>query len=378
MGYRKFNEKWEKCKLYDLATWKNGLAFKKISFSNKGYPIIKIAELKNGITKQTNYTNQKYDKDVFLNYDDLIFSWSGNPETSIDAFLYRLPDGYLNQHSFKVTPKEGIDKYFLYYILKYLKPVFKSIATNKQTTGLGHVTIENLKELNVAIPDYIIQRKILKILKNIDDKIELNNLINNNLNKILTTLYKESLNKIKGNEENTLDKFCNIFTGKKNANEYDETGTNKFFTCGDKTLKINSYIYNGPAIIISGNGSYTGRTQFYNGKFDLYQRTYACTIKNNVNEDYIYALYVIVQNELVNKISGGTHGSAIPYIVINDLAKFKIYFDEESLKKLSTQAKKILEKIQSNEEENETLMQIREILLPKLMNGAIDLDNIEI
>ena len=39
--------------LFDLAQWKNGLAFKKIDFSSDGEPVIKIAELKNGITGQT-------------------------------------------------------------------------------------------------------------------------------------------------------------------------------------------------------------------------------------------------------------------------------------------------------------------------------------
>ena len=46
----KFNNNWKEYILYDLANWKNGLAFKDIYFSDKGKPIIKIAELKNGIT----------------------------------------------------------------------------------------------------------------------------------------------------------------------------------------------------------------------------------------------------------------------------------------------------------------------------------------
>lgn len=283
----------------------------------------------------------------------------------------------LSQRLFGLKIKKEFNPRYVYYYMfsKKFQAELSGRATGSTVTGLRQ---PELLKCNINIPEKEIQDKIANILKIIDKKIDLNNKINNNLYKILTTLYKESLNNFKSKEEKTLDEFCNIFTGKKNANEYDEYGKNKFFTCGDKTLKINSYIYNGPAIIISGNGSYTGRTQFYNGKFDLYQRTYACTIKNDVNEDYIYALYTIVKNELVNKINGGTHGSAIPYIVMNDLAKFKIYFDDESLKKLSRQAKIILQKIQLNDEENETLSQLRDTLLPKLMNGEIDLDNIEI
>lgn len=79
--------------LYDLANWQNGLAFKNITFSSSGLPIIKIAELKNGITDQTKFTQDKFDMNVFLTKGDMLFSWSGNPETSIDTFIYNLPDG---------------------------------------------------------------------------------------------------------------------------------------------------------------------------------------------------------------------------------------------------------------------------------------------
>lgn len=56
--------------LYSLADWKNGLAFKKIHFSNHGKPVIKIAELKNGITAQTTYTQQIFDDSVHLTKGD--------------------------------------------------------------------------------------------------------------------------------------------------------------------------------------------------------------------------------------------------------------------------------------------------------------------
>jgi len=124
--------------LYDLAIWKNGLAFRDIQFSKNGKPIIKIAELKNGVTDQTKFTQDEFDDTVALHTGDMVFSWSGNPETSIDVFIYDLPDGWLNQHIFKITPV-GVDKQFLYYLLKFHKSTFTAIASNKQTTGLGHV-----------------------------------------------------------------------------------------------------------------------------------------------------------------------------------------------------------------------------------------------
>lgn len=106
-------------------------------------------------------------------------------------------------------------------------------------------------------------------------------------------------------------------------------GKYKFFTCAPEALQIDSYIFDGNAIIVSGNGAYTGRTRFYSGKFDLYQRTYACTLLDNVNPDFIFPLYWFVKLELSKKIMGGTRGSAIPYIVMNDLAKFEFIYNEE-------------------------------------------------
>lgn len=171
---------WKTRFLYDLAEWRNGLAFRNISFSETGKPIIKIAELKNGITGQTRFTKKDFDSSVALTKGDMLFSWSGNPETSIDVFTYDLPDGWLNQHIFKVTPRE-VDKSFLFYLLKYLRPVFAAIASNKQTTGLGHVTIKDMKELSVLIPPRDEQINIAKMLSSIDDQINLNTKINNHL-----------------------------------------------------------------------------------------------------------------------------------------------------------------------------------------------------
>ena len=143
-------------------------------------------------------------------------------------------------------------------------------------------------------------------------------------------------------------------------------------------MTIDSYIFNGPAVIISGNGAYTGRTRFYNGKFDLYQRTYACTLKGQINENYIYLLYPLLKMVLEKKLMGGTHGSAIPYIVMNDIAKFEVPFEKEVFDRISPVCKALVDKIQDNEQENEKLSALRDALLPKLMSGEIDVSNVDI
>lgn len=168
--------------LFELATWKNGMAFKKNHFSETGVPVIKIAELNNGIGGSTVYTQQIFSEDVHLSKGELLFSWSGNPQTSIDIFRFNFDEGWLNQHIFKVSPDEKIiDRDYFYFMMKHLKPHFTQIATNKQTTGLGHVTIADIKRMSVIVPSLSVQKKIVSYIKPFDDKIELNNAINNNL-----------------------------------------------------------------------------------------------------------------------------------------------------------------------------------------------------
>lgn len=180
--------------LFDLAIWKNGLAFRKINFSENGVPIIKIAELNNGIGSNTSFTKGNYDNSVRLCHDDLLFSWSGNPQTSIDIYRYQLNDGWLNQHIFKVTANEElVSKDFLFYLLKYLKSHFIQIASNKQTTGLGHVTIADLKRMSVVIPNKDIQNKVVAFIKPIDDQIQVNNEINKNLEEQIQVLCRSWL-----------------------------------------------------------------------------------------------------------------------------------------------------------------------------------------
>ena len=186
----RFPEYWDRKTLYSMARWVNGLAFRDIQFSPTGKPIIKIAEIKGGISGQTKFTRQVFDYSVRIRHGDLLFSWSGQPETSIDAFWWRGPEGWLNQHVFRVTPTHGVDTAFLYYLLRYLKPHFVGIARNKQTTGLGHVTKRDLENMEVAAPALPEQRAIAHILGTLDDKIELNRRMNETLEAMARALFK--------------------------------------------------------------------------------------------------------------------------------------------------------------------------------------------
>ena len=131
---------------YDFADFINGAAFKPNELGKDGLPVIKIAELKSGITESTKYFSGNKNPKYYVKNKDILFSWSGNPETSIDVFIWANGEGILNQHTFNVKSKYDCP-WFTYLLLKFHKPIFTNIASNKQTTGLGHITAADLKRL---------------------------------------------------------------------------------------------------------------------------------------------------------------------------------------------------------------------------------------
>ncbi len=147
-------EGWESQALYDIANFINGAAYKGKDFTDApgALPVIKIAEVKNGVSEQTKFTNVDKGEKYRINNGEILLSWSGNPDTSIDTFIWTNDEGYLNQHIFKVSLHQETDKYFVYYQLKFLRSDFAEIARDKQTTGLGHFTAGDMKRLQVLNP----------------------------------------------------------------------------------------------------------------------------------------------------------------------------------------------------------------------------------
>ncbi len=153
LGDHGLPEGWDSKPLLDQANWVNGAAYKNMHFSDApdALPVVKIAELKNGVTSSTKRTNTALGERYRICDGELLFSWSGNPDTSIDAFVWIGGDAWLNQHIFAVRENGTRSRAALYVLLKALMPQFAELARNKQTTGLGHVTKEDMKRLEIAV-----------------------------------------------------------------------------------------------------------------------------------------------------------------------------------------------------------------------------------
>ena len=405
----KYFTEWRSEVLYGLAKWKNGLAFKKINFSNNGKPVIKIAELKNGLSAQTKYTRDEFDKSVFLTKGDMVFSWSGNPETSIDIFWYNLPDGWLNQHIFKVTVDNGIDEKFFYYILKFLKPNFTAIASNKQTTGLGHVTIGDLKNIIVKLPELKEQKAIAHILSTLDDKIEVNNQINKTLENMALAIFKQwfvdfefpnedgepykssggemvesDLGMIpKGWEVKELGEIIDIIKrGTKPGEHLKDRKYNPIDTLPMKSIAINDFksyeeakssliLFEKYDILIGAMRVYFHRVNL--APYKGITRTTTFVLRSKRIQDVPYNLFLLNMDETIDYAERTSKGSTMPYAVWDNGMSNMLtaYSNQELRNKFFQIIQPMLETIMKRSAENEVLIKLRDSLLPKLMSGEI-------
>lgn len=141
---------WKIDNLYRIADFTNGLACQKYRpiTEKEKLPVIKIREMHDGVTADTEFVRSDIPEKVIVNPGDLLFSWSA----SLEVMMWNGVKGGLNQHIFKVTPKEYFSLYFVYFQLKDYIGNFKRMAEARKTT-MGHITTDHLNQSRIAIPD---------------------------------------------------------------------------------------------------------------------------------------------------------------------------------------------------------------------------------
>lgn len=214
---------------------------------------------------------------------------------------------------------------FLFYMMKnYVSHLLK----RESGTVFGSVNRNDINDLEVDIPeDLEEQKRIARYLEMIDDKIELNNAINNNLEQQAMALFKswfidyEPYNRTVPNNwvEYKLSDFLPVITGKKNANVSSSIGTYPFFSCSQDITWTDEYSFEGNAILVAGNGDFN--VKFYNGKFEAYQRTYVLIPHNPRFSAWLF--YAVKYN--LNKITVAARGSVIKFITKGNLEDFSFH-----------------------------------------------------
>ena len=136
---------WQSVPFSSLADFVNGHAFKPTDWGNEGLPIVKIKELKAGITSETpRFSDRIADKYIIRN-GDILFSWSAD----LDAYIWHEGEAWLNQHLFNVFPRRGISKLFIFFSLRQQMQGFRSRSAG---TTMKHIKRSALDEVHCLLP----------------------------------------------------------------------------------------------------------------------------------------------------------------------------------------------------------------------------------
>lgn len=134
--------------LLDIAQYTNGLACQKFRpIDDNKLPVIKIKEMHDGISSETEFVKSDIPESVKVYDGDVLFSWSA----SLEVMLWAYGNGGLNQHIFKVTSNNGYPRSFYFYQLIDYIGNFKRMAEARKTT-MGHITQDHLKQSTIALP----------------------------------------------------------------------------------------------------------------------------------------------------------------------------------------------------------------------------------
>lgn len=349
-----------------------------------------------------NYYIKNPPKSVICTEDEILVVRTGNTGQVITGVA-----GCFHNNFFKVTPNEKVFSRYLYYALnnKKMHDAMLNAASGTTIPDLKHSSFYNLE---IPLPSIDTQKKISKILDNICNKLTLNNEINNNLYELTNRLFEEKVlnNQDKGSwneyELSDISKVINGYSykgselidksdiGMTTIKNFNRTGGFKLDGFKDiipKKCKIDHYVKPfevlvactdltqnadiiGNAIMLLNNSDYKEVIM----SMDLVKLVPTTEFVNN------FMLYAIVNSKDFKDFTlGYKSGTTVLHLNKNCFKEYTIKLpSEDLLADLSKFIEINYKKISQIIEENKKLEQLKDTLLPKLMNGEIALNSIDI
>lgn len=308
-----------------------------------------------------------------LNKNTLLVSING---TLGNVAKYNNEKIILGKSACYINVKDDYNVDYVYFVFE--SPEFKKyLQYSANGTTIKNVPLSAIRNYEISIPSKENQDKIVKILKSIEDKIKLNNKINNNLYDIQKCYFKEIFSEQEYHEMRLDDIFIISAGGDAPKDKQD--------------LPNDEYIYPIVSNGIENEGIY-GYSKEY--KIDKKSVTISArgTIGYKVLRDYNYypivrlislfpkndsisSEYLFYALDDIQILGTGTTQQQLTVPMVKDI-RIKVY-DVSLIKRFTDYSISLNKKIDNNKLENQKLSELRDTLLPRLMNGEIDLDNIE-
>ena len=305
----------------------------------------------------------------------------------------RAPVGDVNIAPFDICIGRGLasikmknnNNQYLYYLLKNNIENIKRKSSGTVFEAISRSDLENLV-LNFNSEEE--QLKIEKILDNIDKKIELNNRLNNNLYEIMKLNFNQWVENLKDYELSNLSSIAYYKNGlaMQKYRPLNEVGLpvikikemNSGISSETEKCKSNidkDVIVNNGDVLFAWSGTLC-MTIWSGGKAGLNQHIFKVT--SDKYPKWFYYFWTLKHLDNFIQIAAGK-ATTMGHIKRGELDSSEVLIpNENELKKMNNIMAPMLDKYISNKVENEMLIKLRDTLLPKLMNGEIDLDNVEI
>lgn len=379
----------------DIAAGPFGSNLRVSCFVSSGFPIIDGANLKgfkvtDNITKFVTEEKARSLSRSIAKRNDVVVTISG----TLGQIAY-IPqdskyDEYLcSQRQFRVSfdDKTVYVPYLVYYFHTYEGQ--NKILSFANQTGVPALSqpIKNFRQIRVKLPDIDTQKRIAHIIESLDNKIELNNKINENLERQATALFNNFYDQAE-TEISFTDVIQILGGGTPKTGESGYWGGKiPFFTPKDvgspytlnteKTIteaglaRCNSRLYPINTVFVTARGT-VGKVGMAGVPMAMNQSCYALVGKG-IHQLLVYFYTLKVIDRLKHKASGAVFDA----VTIKDFESEHIMRLPESIEKVFLcAAESMYQAILSNSIENQQLAGLRDALLPKLISGEIEVSGI--
>jgi len=278
----------------------------------------------------------------------------------------------LGYHLALITPfNDKLDGQFLnyYFHTKHLQKYFED---NAGGSGQRYsLSIDTIKEIPLFLPDIETQSTIAHILSSLDDKIELNNKINKELENLAKMIYEYWFvqNASEKWEKKKIGEIAEVIKGTMITEKQTIEGNIKVVAGGiDYSYYHSEFNREKNTITVSGSGANAGFVNFWREKIFASDCT---TVRGRTNIDtFLIYQHLKFNQESIFRIAN--IGTGQHHVYPSDIENIWFYEIPKIVKdKFSQIFTAANEQIAKNEQESANLAQLRDFLLPLLMNGQV-------
>ena len=227
-----------------------------------------------------------------------------------------------------------------------------------------------------------IQDKIVLILDSIEEKISQNNKINENLYEQMLSIFNNARRTSAWNKHKLGDVlifFDNLRKPLSSIQREKMAHIYPYYGAAAIVDYVEDYLFDGTYILISEDGANVidsfghPLTQYTYGKFWVNNHAHIVKGSNGYSEALVYAMLGTLNMQSI------VTGAAQPKINQANLRNFEAVLPEsEEAQVLSELLNPMLQQMLHHDQENEKLSELRDILLPQLMSGALDVSAIDL